>query len=324
MGKTTRFLTSIDIQDAAGNSIGKSMATDPRDPRLVLRALSKWQVTPELGSAIPARYEVKYQEGGKALVHVAPWPVADKHYLVQLSQFSGEVDDLFRLLREHRYSLPVRQLVTGESTLVLASLQPGSGTVEPGWSGNQFVFRFPKVQYPGSTADASRKMYVLFPLTKAQAEETAKNLNAKKAEDVIPDILREKPSPIDDDKAVLAPGGPARWYEVGIGEGLHRFERKVTVESAGQPAADGKEIPNYRVAVYQLQPGYKAGAEPGPQGNNANPLPFQVKHPDTNSAVWAINQLEPAWIPGMERLRAAAKSPANSPAAQNNPAKIGD
>ena len=301
LGSPRRSLVQIDFLDAAGKPLAapKSASTKDGDSRLDFATLGKYRLSQEFGANKPAKYKVSYAEGEVQRDEVRDWPAdSDGFWLVELANFGGNLDQLFAILRERTFSTPIRQLLAADSTtLVLADLKTDAGTLESGWSGNNFVFRFQLVRYPGKDAPAAKKMFVQFPLTKSEAKDLADKLNKMKDVEVIPWIRRQTTS--DPKELPLTANAGPRWYE--LDAGLGKFERSVVVDDpaawqlqAQSGGPDGTR--NWRVSVYMLDRGLAAtGAE----------YAFTVTHPVTKESVKAVDEEEPAWLPGIRKLKAA-------------------
>lgn len=295
LGSPDRSLTEISFSDAAGKAIGNPIKSGSADKRLDLVGLGKYKLSGKI-DPIPTKYKLKYTDKGQAQEAEYEWPdTADGHWLIELRDWDGELENLLQVLRKGRFRTPIKNVLGVEkTTLALVDLKTSGREIESGWtSKNVFEFRFPLLR--DGTGVIGKRMYVLFPLSQDEAEkEVAALKDLKEGPKILNAILKKTPSEAGDATAKFSPDGGPRWYE--IPKATDGYVRAFPVENVAGWKAAGKNK-SWRVTVYELEPEEQPAGAPPPDRTIAS-----VTHPERKKLVDAIDQQEKQWILGLDRI----------------------
>lgn len=192
-----------------------------------------------------------------------PWPkVEEVFYLVKLEGWSGDQVTMFKALSSKKVMVTPVTVSTKFSTVGVGSFLFAGRKVRGGFKdATQFVFRISMPPEASEPEDEVRA-WMLFPLTRQQAEEAAKELGKWAFDQVVPEhIAKQDRVLVRDDQGkplpfALKPKEKARWIEVPLGS-LGAFERTVTVEDIQgwwkeEEAAKGADSRRYRLIVWEV------------------------------------------------------------------------
>jgi len=299
LGSPNRNFVSVDITDGDSKSVLDKPITSGADPRLEFVTLGKYRLKPNI-TGKPKQYVLKYREGSKEESVTRPWPVSNEGFwLIELTNFDGKPAELFTLLEEGDFAIPIKQVIGKESTtLVLTDLTTGELQIESGFSANTFNFRFPLVR--NKNRISVEKMYVLFPMTKSDAAKMVKELDQKSGEDLMKYIDSKKPSASGDQTVLLKPSMAPSWFEVPQSIGM--YERAIPIDDIQgwkdqARNANAETDRSWRVNVYKLA--RKDASLPSTAA--------KVNHPVSKELVYAVDMEEMAWLPGLKTLQPEPK-----------------
>ncbi|MCC7419769.1 MAG: hypothetical protein IT428_05785 [Planctomycetaceae bacterium] len=179
----------------------------------------------------PRSYWAEYtDETGAKQKDLGKLPEPRRHWLVKLTGFQGNEQQLFDTLRDPlKMASPVAPNVQkGPAvTVVIADLNPVAVDSKTTWAENQITIRFPTL--PGRQP---KRVWMLFPVNPTDVMAQLKKYETL-GEYELPEALDKgiKVS-ASDTAAVLAPNVAPQWYEIPWNEKGGVFERVFTVDVA--------------------------------------------------------------------------------------------
>lgn len=226
----------------------------------------------------PVAYEAEVIEiDGNPQRLEGKWPALDRCYVVTMHNFRGDQNRLFTIIQDPRQvANPLDSVRLGSDLVfVFANMDSNAASVEGDhFSGNSLI-----VNVPGALNRNTARVWMLFPLTKQQAEDKLKELRAIKDELKISQVVREN-AIHSGTEHVVGPETPARWLELPehvTGRGFRRViplrDFKGLLEK--YPAA-------YRLLVWEFDNGVTRAA-------------IQVVHPDSKERGYVVDQILKEW-----------------------------
>ncbi len=204
----------------------------------------------EAVASFVARGVVLQKPGERQPVEIrGSWPQPENHYLVAMRNFTGNHQDLLKIIQTDQVPNPLEDAILGQDlTFVFASYGfklPRTGTFD----GNDYI--------PFLTTLARRKparVWMLFPLTDEECTEAGKTYGSLKP-DALPRAIRQahpawaRANP----QLAVAPQQPPRWIELPFDSNRGGFTRRLELKDVRQLQA--KYPTARRLIVYEFDDG---------------------------------------------------------------------
>jgi hypothetical protein len=195
---------------------------------LTLIVPGKYAFSPPAGST-PMEYTMTLEELGKAdTTKTAPWPAADKHFVVTLKNFVGDQEQLFAKLRDKSVVPNVFDVKRSEDLLfAFASLNStAEGIGEDTITNDRITLGAENLK----TSDV-RRVWALYPLLEKDVQSELEKFS--KFDSVqLGEEIRKNSVPVGSLPNV-SPDEPAKWYELQMPPNTNnsRFVRELKVDN---------------------------------------------------------------------------------------------
>jgi len=207
------------------------------------------------------------------------WERPDKRYwLLKLEGWEGDPQKLIKVLGDEDVLVNPVVLSPELSLLGVGTFLYGEGGYPGGFTGgNKFTFQVPRppkgIKIGATPKDSDEaKVWMLFPLSKNEAEDISKKLDNLTTGKLIAHIngkVTGKDVPVFErleagKEGKLAPGAKARWIELPLGANKATFERTIPVEKIGdwwEKEKSNKSPRSFRIIVVEVRKKGKKAAD---------------------------------------------------------------
>lgn len=213
----------------------------------------RYEFYPEVNKPRPVRYRIVTEDenGNRRNVNEGSFPLLDKFYLIHLRDFSGNKDLLFKAVTDKdKVANPFTAIDERTNvTLVIGDLNARSGVTGIGIVSHDLV-----VSVSGVQERKPARAWMLFPLTKEEAEEECRKIESLTDPSMtLPDEIRKRAVLTNQQEKSVVEQAGARWYE--LTRSGSSFESRIRlVNNAAQFAELASKFPQvYRVLVWEFE-----------------------------------------------------------------------
>jgi len=200
-----------------------STATEPQ-LKLTMTVPGRYAVLMQL-EGTPVSYSAEISDLKETLKIDRPWPQGDRYLTITLRNFVGKQEELFKALRDNEAN-PLYIESLKNFTLAFGTLDSDFRETPPATDGNNYVARSKAIQGRGN----DQKVWIYFPLTKAEAIKAQEEFNEKGITG-LPKAIREDKTRVGptDETEVDASSKP-RWFEMGADPKNVTFTRQIPLK----------------------------------------------------------------------------------------------
>jgi len=197
----------------------------------------------------PLRFTATLVRNDKKRTVTEPFPTWERAFMVVLPQFSGDLRQLFAVVRDpSKVPNAFDELREGPVvTMALVDLDSGDVPMGDTWDKNDYI--------PVVSALSKRKVkraWVRFPLTQTEANDSLASYR-KLTTKQISQVIRKDAVSIDAKNRSVAPDSKPQWFELASSEGGSRFLCRIPIKDVKGLYKKYNRL--YRLLVYEFDDG---------------------------------------------------------------------
>ncbi len=263
---------------------------------LVLIVPGRYAFRPEAGDT-PTAYELVVADLGKPDATIkAPWPVSDKFFVVTVRNFSGNKEELFKVIQDpDKVANPLDNVQVGSDFLfAFAGLNSSAGKARGGIrEDNTLELYAEKIE-----KRSVKRVWALFPLDEKGLADQKDKLGKLSGGQLSAEVRKANPVRVTDEglagKAFpqVAPADPAKWYELLLPKVVSGSpgQERTTLGDTFQARVRLTDLPAMAAKYPNLWTLYVWEFDDGSQQEA-----IQVQVPNTDDRAYFLPREQPNW-----------------------------